>query len=314
MQLGLATIEGSLDEALELGRRALRLAQDSQRVVLVGATFEAEAIVLGQLQREASVRELSPARLEGKRVLRRCTTGTEAQLQGGVVYHALALPRVDALYSDASSRTLLNRNLRAILRGYAAVGIPLRYFGTEVLALLGHPIALVGYDKLASGAVLIELLIGLENPCVVRPALPREPPASLFAVLGAKRPGRDLLASVMRGVVDRLGATNADVLSELSAAGPVADRAAPPGEAVSPSRVSVPIGVVEAVTSPSVRVTGDLLTSVDALQAVETLALLARRAGNAPSVEWLAPLSGEPLDGARPEDVLSALRQAWPSG
>ena len=181
-QLALATVETDLDTALELGARALAWTETNGRTLLASASFTAQALVLGSLQREDTLRARSPARFD-VRIARRRSTGTEAQLDGAVLYHALTLPRVDALFSDATARTLLNRNLRALMRGYAAASVPFRYFGTEVLAVLGHPVALVGYDQTASGAVLIEVLIGLETPCVVRSALKREAPASLYQVL-----------------------------------------------------------------------------------------------------------------------------------
>ena len=125
------------------------------RALLASASFTAQALVLGSLQRQDTLQLRSPARFDGS-VARRFSTGTEAQLDGAVVYHALTLRRVDALFSDASARTLLNRNfVRAdarLCRGRRA----LRYFGTEVLAVLGHPVALIGYDQTATGAVLIK--------------------------------------------------------------------------------------------------------------------------------------------------------------
>ena len=172
-----------------------------------------------------------------------------------MLYHALALPSVDVLFSDASARTLLNRNLRALLRGYTAAGVPLRYFGTEVLALLGQPVALLGYDQTASGAVLIEVWIGLEQPCVVRPALKRELPAALYPLLRVAPPAHDLLQRAVSGIVERLNATAIDV----SAALPVAEPLTELGALSQPASVAIPLGVVEAVASPRVRITGDML-------------------------------------------------------
>jgi hypothetical protein len=307
-ELGVATLETDLDGALGLGGRALALAESSGVPVLVGAAFEAEALVLGALQREDTLRQRSPARFD-VRIERRLTTGTEAQLSGKTLYHALALPHVAALFSDASARTLLNRNLRALLRGYTAAGVPLRYFGTEVLALLGQPVALVGYDQLASGAVLIEVLIGLETASVVRSALKREPPAALYSVLRSQPAPRDLLDRAVQGVVERLGVTRRDVMNQLP---PVAhverDRALGRGAIV---QVPIPLGVVEASIAPRARVTGDLLVSTAALREVELAADAAIATG---ATSWshriLTPLESAPLDGARPTDLLTAFEQA----
>lgn len=300
--LGVASFETSLDDALSFGARALAWAEANDASALVSAALSADALVLGQLQREDTLRARSSARFQ--HVRRRFTTGTEAQLQGVVLYHALALPRVDALYADASARTLLNRNLRAFLRGYTAAGVPLRYFGTEVLALLGHPVALVGYDQVESGAVLIEVLLGLDEPCVVRPALERGAPAALSSVLGRELNAAELLGRAVNGIVERLQVEARSLeLPEL------ASPASPPFEGA-PSSVPIPLGVVEAVAAPRVRISGDLLVGSAALSRVEACAQAALDAGQALTEAVLAPLALAPLSGARPEDVLQALRLA----
>lgn len=304
-ELGLATFESELDAALALGGQALAWTEAHARPLLASASFTTQALVLGVLQRQDTLPSRSTARFD-VRVARRRSTGTEAQLDGAVLYHALALPRVDALFSDAKSRTLLNRNLRAILRGYAAASVPLRYFGTEVLALLGRPVALVGYDQTAAGTVLIEVLIGLETPCVVRSALKREAPAALQAVLQRPIPAHEFLLRAVAGIVAGLGATGVDVAGSLPSSSDVAGpQASPP-----PVSVPVPLGVVEVSTHPKLQITGDLLVGTGALARVEALAAAALASGVAPTEAVLAPLQGAPLDGARPEDVLRALREA----
>ena len=304
--LATATVEADLSTALELGGRALEWTETHGRALLASASFTAQALVLGRLQREETLRARSPARFDVQ-VARRATTGTEAQLEGAVLYHALALPRVDALFSDASARTLLNRNLRPLLRGYAAAGVPFRYFGTEVLAVLGHPVALVGYDQTAAGAVLIEVLIGLENPCVVRPALKREPPAALYPLLRRSPPAHELLLAAVNGVVDRLGAIPSDVAASLPPASATANCQLPTANSPMPATVSIPLGVVEATVTPHVRITGDLLAGRAALRRFEQRAAEAVASGEKPSSAWLTALDGAPLDGARPEDLLQAL-------
>jgi hypothetical protein len=270
--------------------------------LLASASFTAQALVVGALQREDTLRARSRARFDVP-VVRRRTTGTEAQLDGAVLYHALALPRVDALFADASARTLLNRNLRAILRGYAAVGVPLRYFGTEVLALLGRPVALVGYDQLASGATLIELLIGLENPCVVRPALKREPPAALYPLWQKAPAPHDFLVRAVAGIVERLAATPLDVASLLpNSELPRVDLPEP-----TPASVPIPLGVVEAVVSPAPRITGDLLVSRAALARFEAHAGQWLEQPARSSSSLLALFDGAPLDGAKPTDLVFGL-------
>ena len=299
--LGVVSQECTVAGALALGRGALGWVETEQRPALVSAAVVGEALVVGRLQGVETLRERSPARFDVA-VERRATTGTEAQISGAALYHALALPRVDALFPDASARTLLNRNLRALLRGYTAAGVPLRYFGTEVLALLGHPVALVGYDRAASGAVLIEVLIGLDAPCVVRSALKREPPASLYSILRSEPPALDLLQRVVLGTVERLGASSFELQLP---SGPGAPRLEV--DAVQAS-VPIPLGVVEAAGA---RITGDLLVSTAALAHVEERAQAAIDANQPLTEALLEPLRGAPLDGARPGDLLQALVAAF---
>jgi hypothetical protein len=307
--LATATVETDLNGALALGGRALMWTETHGRALLASASFTAQALVLGSLQREDTLQARSPARFDVQ-VARRFSTGTEAQLEGAVLYHALALPRVDALYSDASARTLLNRNLRPLLRGYAAAGVPFRYFGTEVLAVLGHPVALVGYDQTAAGGVLIEVLIGLENPCVVRPALKREQPAALYPLLRRSPPAHELLLASLAGIVDRLGAAAIDVAASLPPASETANCQLPTANSAALATVAIPLGVVEAVLAPAVRITGDLLVGSAALRRFEESAAEALSRGETPTSELLTAFDGAPVDGARPVDLLQALLQA----
>lgn len=307
--LGVATLESALDDALELGARALTWTEQQGVPLLASTCFEASAVVLGALQREDTLRQRSSARFS-LGLKRRRTTGTEAELEGAVLYHALALPRVDALFADASARTLLNRNLRAILRGYTAAGVPLRYFGTEVLALLGHPVALVGYEQNASGAVLIEVLIGLEKPCVVRPALEREPPAALREIVKSSETPRDFLGRAVAGIVERLGLAVRDVATEVSGTATAGGTAVAPEDSREPANVAIPLGVVEALATPRSWLGGDLLASTVALSRVAALAQAAFERGTPLDESVLGPLQGAPLDGARPADVLAVLRAA----
>ena len=198
---------------------------------------------------------------------------------------------------------MLNRNLRAFLRGYVAAGVPLRYFGTEVLALLGHPVALVGYDVSVSGAVLIEVMVGLEHPCVVRPALKREPPAALYPLLRRTPPASEFLRSVVNGFSARLEATCIEVTGQLSSRAPTLASAAT-GVPVS---VAIPLGVVEALLDPAPRICGDLLIGRAALAGVEAAASAARESHHRPGPDVLASLLDAPLDGARPADILAVL-------
>lgn len=311
-ELAVASLHGDLPSVLGLGGRALAWAEAKNNAILASAVVRADALVLGSLQRPGTLAQRS-ALPEAPRVWR-TTTGTEAHLSGATLYHALALPRVDALFGDAKARTLLNRNLRLLLRGYAAAGVPVRYFGTEVLALLGHPVALVGYDHVSSGAVLIEVLVGLEHALVLRPALRREPPRALFEVLRESSDPQELLERVVQGAAARHGASVRDVSIELLRTKPPQTPEAPESpqfSAQDPSGVaSIPLGVVEASLEPAVQLSGDLLVSRSALRQVEALASARLAAAERLDESVLAPLVGAPLDGARPADLLAALTMA----
>jgi hypothetical protein len=314
VQLGLATVVQSLESALEGAGRALVLAEVSQNPILVSAAFEADAIVLGALQRVASVRSLSTPAFSGARVCRRYTTGTEAELRGGVVYHALALPKVSALFPDASARTLLNRNLRLFMKAYMAAGVPFRYFGTEVLSVLGHPVALVGYDQSSTGAVLIEVFIGVQSPCVVRPALKREAPSGLAPLIGGNTSAGELLERALAGVVERSGVPCFDASAALTGSSALAPPTCLELETSQPAQVVVPIGIVEASLEPSPRISGDFLGSVSAVSLVEADAASDLASGRPFDLQTLQGLQGQPLDGARPADLLTALQQARGTG
>jgi hypothetical protein len=175
-----------------------------------------------------------------------------------------------------------------------------------VLALLGHPVALVGYERSATGAFLIEVFVGLEAPCVVRPALKREPPSALFPLLRASPRPMELLQRVSAGVAERHGVAAEDVSGAVAAC--TARAAAELPSAASPARVAIPLGVVEATAAP-LSITGDLLASTAALRRFAEAASAAHRDGASLDLALLA-LQGEPLDGARPPDLIRAASAA----
>jgi len=153
---------------------------------------------------------------------------------------------------------------------------------------------------------LIEVLIGLENPCVVRSALKRQPPGALFTLLRQAPPAHELLCRVVSGIVDRLGATTVDVSASL----PIGSTISAPAPSVVNASVAIPLGVVEAVLEPELRITGDLLVAGFALQRFEQRAAEALAAGEQLSDRVLAAFDGAPLDGARPADLLQVVALA----
>ncbi|MDB4927723.1 MAG: hypothetical protein JWM10_207, partial [Myxococcaceae bacterium] len=120
-------------------------------------------VVLGARQRAAAV-TTHPA------VVGRRSTGTAAWVGRGALWCSLALPSLDALYADATPATLLNRNVRPWLRGFTRSGIPAAYFGREWVAVAHRPAAVLGYDLSPAGALLLEMIVGWDDPV----ALPAE--------------------------------------------------------------------------------------------------------------------------------------------
>jgi hypothetical protein len=92
---------------------------------------------------------------------------------------------------------------------------------------------------------------------------------------------------------------------------PAAEPASSPPLGPTPQAVTIPLGVVEAALAPSPRITGDLLISRAALAEVEQRAQALYEAGQPLQASVLEPLSGAPLDGARPADLLQALAAAF---
>jgi hypothetical protein len=125
---------------------------------------EGPAVVLGAVQRAGRVVDLPACAAAGVRVLRRTTTGTAAFVEGKAVLWTLALPRVDALLPDATPRTLLNRNVRPFLKALRSAGLTAHYFGREWIAVRHRPAALLAFEVLEGGAVLIEVLAGVDHP------------------------------------------------------------------------------------------------------------------------------------------------------
>ena len=58
----------------------------------------------------------------------------------------------------------MNRNLRGLIQTGRALGAPFVYGGRELLSASGHAIAMVSQVTTLAGAVLIESLVGVEEP------------------------------------------------------------------------------------------------------------------------------------------------------
>jgi hypothetical protein len=295
-----AFAERSIESALALARALPALARERGAAVFATSLVRGPARILGSRQR--------PARFAGGVPVRgRGTTGTAAFVQDAALCHALALPRVDAVFAGATPKTLLNRNVRGFLRGYRNLGIKANWGGREYVRAGSRPLALLGYDLFADGSTLIEAFIGLDAPAVTAPSGGEGPGAALVDLVAAPVDPERVARTVAGGIADKYGLAPAPIAVEAGV--DPAPRAAAPGGYV---ELSVPIGVLEAALArgPKVSIGGDVLGSNAAFDAVEERAARALAAGERLGTDVLAPLEGAPLEGARPEDVLRVLELA----
>ncbi|WP_437962508.1 hypothetical protein WME76_45535 (plasmid) [Sorangium sp. So ce119] len=309
-----------LADALALGPALLERARSAAAPWLAASLVDGPAVVLGAAQRAGRVVDLAACAARGAPVLRRATTGTAAFLGGRGVVWTLALPHVAALAPDATARTLLNRNVRGFLRGFARAGAPAHYFGREWISLQHRPAALLGVDAAQDGAVLIEVLAGHDAPLAIPAELaaPDEravdrwqgkAPAALAEVLPARRSLEELAGVVIEAVAVRAGLplTDGGGAPELAVERfqPIAspDDPAPPGAGPAVA-ARVPIGWIEAAalgapSPPRAWIGGDVLTARWLLEALGQ--------GAAP-----APLDAEasPLEGASLADLRALAQRA----
>jgi len=153
--------------ALSLGQQALSLARRGTPA-LVGRHVLGPAVLLGARQRVGAVVDLGACEAGSVRIVRRCTLGPAAYVRDAV-WWTLCLPTANALFADAMPETILNRNVRGFLQGFARAGVAMTYPGRTYLGVAGAPTALLGYDLHADGAVTVDVLAGLD----VSIALPR---------------------------------------------------------------------------------------------------------------------------------------------
>ena len=153
----------SPEDALALSRVLLAHAEEQRSVVLAASVVSGPTVILGAMQRAGRVVDLRACDEASVTVLRRTTTGTAAWLGAEGLVLALALPHVAAIEADATDRTLLNRNVRPFLRAFTRAGAMAHYFGREWISLKKRPAALLGFDVTRTGAVLIEVFVGLDQ-------------------------------------------------------------------------------------------------------------------------------------------------------
>lgn len=278
-------------ECVARARAALEASRDGE-VHIAAAVVRGPCVALGSRQRAEAV-------LRDAESVHRATTGAEAWIGGTALWWSLALPRVDALVADATPRTLLNRNVRGFLRGLTGCGALAHYFGRDVIAVRHKPAALLGYDLLDDGRVLIDVIAGWDEGVTLPPShraprrarVDRADGVALASVISGRAP-EDVAARVMAAVAARAGASLDDETDgALVAQGDRDDAVVLRGE------VAVPIGWVEAgLRAGRPWLGGDMLASTAWLaRAEDALARGEEMPGDAV------------LEGALPED----LRRAW---
>ena len=240
-------VEDALSES-----QGLLATSESDDAIAVGAWALAptKRVVLGSLQRRARVVGSCPVA-----VARRGTTGTAACIDGGLLV-SIALPSIDALFEDAIPATLLNRNVRALLRGLAAAGIPCSYFGRDTLVWRRRPVFVLGLEVTRAGGVLVEAIASWRGPLRLPPAwctdfersLARDrgaTSASLSEIVGDARTAIDLARAAVAGMCDAIAADRTNVIDR--------DLSASPDSATEPDAVvtgwcapeTVPIGALD---------------------------------------------------------------------
>lgn len=300
-------------QALALANAMLDRASEGEPVI-TASLLEGPAVVLGALQRAGRVVDLAACATMDTPVYRRCTTGTAVYIGQRAILWTLALPHVASLAPDATPRTLLNRNVRGFLQGLSRGGATAQYFGREWIAILHRPAALLGFEALADGRVVIEVFAGLDATI----ALPRELCAAdelaidrfrgkepLALTLDARDP-EALARRVIEAVAARAGARldAADPAGDLEMAAPITDPRDPaPAGLACAAGSRVPVGwidVAAAAMPARLWIGGDALV---ASFAVSALAVSLAR-GEAPT-----PVNA-PIDGASWDDLANAGRAA----
>jgi hypothetical protein len=262
---------------------------------LTAAVVEGAATVLGARQRAGRVVDLDACRARGETVLRRITTGPTITLPSRSIVWSLALPHVAALMPDAHLATLLNRNVRLLLKGLLAAGAQAAYFGRDHIAVGHRPAVALGYEVTRDGRVLLEAFAGVDG-VTSRATKSVKDPVSLFACIADTWTPSALARRVNEGAAERSGATLVweapDVVAPFEE---VSDPMDPlPAESVLEAVVAVPIGCVEGASGPWFG--GDALTATWWLDA---LAAAVRDGSELPA----PPV----LEGARVDDLLATI-------
>ncbi len=300
-----------LAEALGLAPALLELAKRGDAAI-TASLVEGPAVVLGALQRAGRVVDLAACATAGTTVLRRWTTGTAVYIGPHAILWTLALPHVAALQADATPRTLLNRNVRGFLAGLSRGGAPAQYFGREWIAIHHRPAALLGFDALPDGRIVIEVFAGLDATIALPPALCADEERAVDRWRGkeplaiAADDPAGLARRVIEAVAARAGArgdrAERTIDLQLESTAPITDPRDPvPAGLALAASTRAPIGWIDAAVATSrLWIGGDALAASFAVRAIADA--IAR--GEAP-----APADA-PIDGAAWGDLIDAGRAA----
>ncbi|MEZ4392536.1 MAG: hypothetical protein R3A48_15720 [Polyangiales bacterium] len=276
------------EEAASRSREVLRAALDGACHV-TASIVRGPVAMLGARQRAASVLVDTPW-------VRRATTGAEAWIAETGIVWSLALPHVAALFRDARGETLLNRNVRGFLRGLTRCGALSHYLGRDVISLQRRAVAVLGYDVLDDGRVLVDVIAGWEHAPTLpdarqgerRREAPRAEGVALRGCVGGRGP-----EEVADAVIQAVASTSGVALVEGDTLGRAASPDPSTAEASVRSARRVPIGWVEAgELEGAAWLGGDLLASTAWL----------RRAERALATGEPLP-DGAVMHGATPEDL-----------
>jgi lipoate-protein ligase A len=197
-------------EALARGRIVAASVDTACPVAVYGAPLELAAVVLGAFQH-------APHALTGEAlsalalpVVRRATGGSAVWAGEGVLYLAVGLRDRSALMSCPAGK-LLNRNVRGLLAGARALGVPTHYFGRDFLSFGVDPGIYVGWSESEpDGRVLLEAFVALDTafalpaalvgyPTAAEPALRGKTPTTLRAAGLAAKSADEVLRALADG-------------------------------------------------------------------------------------------------------------------
>jgi hypothetical protein len=159
---------------------------------------------------------------EGAMSMQRRRTGGRAVAFGdGFLGLSLVLPHRAALVSEdwraLDPAQVMNRCVRGVLRGLAAVGVPAFYPGRDLITLDRRTLGLVSFETTTAGVLLFEAVIALTRDfsatvglldrldphgCITAPVLRAPEVTSVAAAARGSAATADLVAAIARGYAE----------------------------------------------------------------------------------------------------------------